>query len=145
MSDDDAQLNEARVLARRKRGEARLLLEDQSKDDPLLAYALFGQALERLKDLARMRSFPALTVDSRTGDDGEQEDWLYCPHCGLEIDGDAADLASVDVSVRWTYGYVDAPSKTITFDYDDNHNEGVGYVHDQCGLPVSLPEGWTEG
>lgn len=95
---------------------------------------------------ARTTTYPALTAENVT-DDGETFPAVRCPWCD-QIVSEGEELIVVDEAERWTRvdgNEYDHDRHTIDPAYDGYGDyETLHYMHEACGNPVDLPEGWTE-
>lgn len=102
--------------------------------------------LDAVAGLVRTTTYPALNAET-VHDDGETFEGVRCPWCD-ELVSEDGTLIVVDQAVRWTR--VDADEfdherRNIEPDYGHHGDyEGLHYMHEACGKPVDLPEGWTE-
>lgn len=88
---------------------------------------------------------PVTTSDFVTVDADEQH--IYCPWCGGDDPEDAISpesLHSVDWNEQSVYAsYFDHEEMSIdTNEPNQGEWETTYWVHEPCGKPVSLPEGW---
>ncbi len=95
---------------------------------------------------ARITTYPAL-IEVEVEDDGETYDSLRCPWCDNTVTDDET-LILVDVAERWTRissDEFDMERHNIEPDFSGHGDyESLYYMHETCGRPVDLPEGWNE-
>lgn len=109
------------------------------KVDPVSGFRVWG----RMEHIVREGAYPRLIV--KTDEDGAQV--LVSPYSGRVV---GEDLASLDVSWRTTglqESQVDFAARVVTFDYQSAADYDEMVYLDMTvghGVPVRLPEGWTE-
>lgn len=78
-------------------------------------------------------------------DEGEIPVVLVCPWCRRDANPDA--LYVLEYGQAKTYADPDrGEDQTLAFDFDsdrfDESETEVRYMHEPCGLPLALPDGW---
>lgn len=79
------------------------------------------------------------------------EDWggadqvplvLVCPWCGQDVR--EGDLYDRELAERWSRpSSIDSDEKVVVISYDGSADfDSVTLVHEQCSLPVSVPDDW---
>jgi len=95
----------------------------------------------------REGDYPPL-IPVQITDDGETYAGVRCPWCAADVEN-GESLGVLDTSDRTTIvspDEFDHDHRTISPVYDDHGEfDGLCYVHLDCGNPVALPTGWTEG
>lgn len=69
---------------------------------------------------------------------------LVCPWCRQDVrEGDIYDR---ELAERWSRpSSIDSDDRVVTISYDGYGDfDSVTLVHEQCGLPVSVPSGWEQ-
>lgn len=110
---------------------------------PDLALSIRAAIEQRLREA----DLPPL-VSVQITDDGETYAGVRCPWCGTDVEN-SESLAVLDTSDRLTTiaaDEFDHDHRNISPNYDSREDyDGLCYVHEECGHPVALPTGWTEG
>lgn len=91
----------------------------------------------------RLNLGPGETVDD-WGEADEVPLVLVCPWCGE--DARQEDIYDREVAERWSKPTtIDSDDRVVIISYDGYGDfDSITLVHEQCGLPVSLPDGWEQ-
>jgi hypothetical protein len=135
MRDNNDRIQLPEVVAQSDRTEAARLM------------AAIDAAQKALTDFAapsmgtRFNLGPGETVDDWGGAD-EAPLVLVCPWCYEDVrEGDIYDRELAERRSRPSS--IDSDEKVVIISYDGHgHFDSVTLVHGQCGLPVSVPDGW---
>ena len=67
---------------------------------------------------------------------------LVCPWCGEDVQ--EGDLYDREFAERWSYSSnIDSDEQVVIIRYDGYGDfRSATLVHEQCNLPVSVPDGW---
>jgi len=99
-------------------------------------------------------AFPAPTLGTRfdlavgetAADFGGEADTplvLVCPWCRDDVRTDS--LFDLEIGQRWSYAAEIEPFEgVVAINYKDGDFDSVTLMHEPCGLPVNLPEGWEQ-
>lgn len=124
-------------------------VDDTRRAEAARLMAAIGEAEKALREFAA----PSMGVRLNLGPGETIEDWgaaefaptvLVCPWCREKISADA--LYDREIAERWSYAReIDGYDKTVAIHFGSSADfDSVVLVHELCGLPVEVPEGWEQ-